>query len=129
MIVVDGGSVDDTAALARPRADRVIAAPARTRVADERRRGHRAGRQRCCSCTPTRGCRRDAADAIARRSLPVRAGAASISPSKVVRALLPVVAATMNARSRLTGIATGDQAMFVVRDVFVQAGGFPAARR
>jgi len=40
--------------------------------------------------------------------------------------LLPVVAWLMNLRSRLTGIATGDQAMFVRRDAFVAAGGFPA---
>ena len=40
--------------------------------------------------------------------------------------LLPVVAASMNARSRLTGIATGDQAMFVTREAFDAAGGFPA---
>lgn len=38
---------------------------------------------------------------------------------------LAVVAALMNARSRLTGIATGDQAMFVRRDLFVAVGGFP----
>ena len=31
----------------------------------------------------------------------------------------------MNARSRLTGIATGDQAMFVTRDAFAAVGGFP----
>ena len=31
----------------------------------------------------------------------------------------------MNARSRLTGIATGDQAIFVRRDAFEQAGHFP----
>ena len=31
----------------------------------------------------------------------------------------------MNARSRLTGIATGDQAMFVTREAFDAAGGFP----
>jgi hypothetical protein len=31
----------------------------------------------------------------------------------------------MNARSRLTGIATGDQAMFMARAVFEAAGGFP----
>jgi hypothetical protein len=31
----------------------------------------------------------------------------------------------MNARSRLTGIATGDQAMFVRREAFEQAGAFP----
>lgn len=40
--------------------------------------------------------------------------------------MLAVVAAMMNWRSRLTGIATGDQAIFVRRDAFFAAGGFPA---
>lgn len=39
--------------------------------------------------------------------------------------LLPLVARMMNARSRATGIATGDQAMFMTREAFIQAGGFP----
>src|SRR5438552_8582838 len=39
--------------------------------------------------------------------------------------LLPVIAAFMNARSRLTGIATGDQAMFMTRGAFAAADGFP----
>jgi hypothetical protein len=38
--------------------------------------------------------------------------------------LLPVIAALMNARSRLTGIATGDQAIFVRRDAFLALGGY-----
>jgi rSAM/selenodomain-associated transferase 2 len=37
----------------------------------------------------------------------------------------PVIAAFMNQRSRVTGIATGDQAIFVKRSVFEQIGGFP----
>jgi len=40
-------------------------------------------------------------------------------------AMLPVVATLMNARSRLTGIATGDQAIFVRRAAFESIGGFP----
>ncbi len=39
--------------------------------------------------------------------------------------MLRVVAALMNLRSRLSGIATGDQAIFVRREVFEAAGGFP----
>jgi rSAM/selenodomain-associated transferase 2 len=39
--------------------------------------------------------------------------------------LLRVVEFMMNWRSRLTGIATGDQAIFVRRDWFEAAGGFP----
>jgi hypothetical protein len=38
--------------------------------------------------------------------------------------LLRFVAALMNARSRLTGIATGDQAIFVTRAAFEAAGGY-----
>jgi hypothetical protein len=38
--------------------------------------------------------------------------------------LLALVATLMNARSRLTGIATGDQAMFARRAAFEAAGGF-----
>jgi len=38
---------------------------------------------------------------------------------------LRVVAAAMNVRSRLTGIATGDQAIFARRSVFERVGGFP----
>lgn len=39
--------------------------------------------------------------------------------------MLRVIATLMNWRSRLTGIATGDQAMFVTRRAFEAAGGFP----
>ncbi len=38
---------------------------------------------------------------------------------------LGMVAFMMNWRSRLTGIATGDQAIFVTREAFRQRGGFP----
>jgi rSAM/selenodomain-associated transferase 2 len=38
--------------------------------------------------------------------------------------LLPLVATLMNLRSRGSGIATGDQAMFVRRDLFRRLGGF-----
>jgi rSAM/selenodomain-associated transferase 2 len=39
--------------------------------------------------------------------------------------MLRVVAALMNLRSRLSGIATGDQAIFVTRAAFDRVGGFP----
>jgi rSAM/selenodomain-associated transferase 2 len=39
--------------------------------------------------------------------------------------LLPVVAWLMRLRSRLTGIATGDQAIFLRREAFQVVGGFP----
>lgn len=39
--------------------------------------------------------------------------------------MLKAVAATMNWRSRLTGIATGDQVIFVRRQAFFSVGGYP----
>jgi class 3 adenylate cyclase len=39
-------------------------------------------------------------------------------------AMFPVIAALMNLRSRLSGIATGDQAIFVRRALFEQLGGY-----
>ncbi len=41
------------------------------------------------------------------------------------RRTLKVVEGMMNLRSRWTGIATGDQALFVKRDLFMRVGGFP----
>lgn len=41
-------------------------------------------------------------------------------------AMLRAVAAMMCWRSRLTGIATGDQALFMHRNLFAKVGGFPA---
>ncbi|AOG24287.1 TIGR04283 family arsenosugar biosynthesis glycosyltransferase [Acidovorax sp. RAC01] len=40
-------------------------------------------------------------------------------------AMLKVVAVLMNWRSRITGIATGDQAIFMTRKAFDAVGGFP----
>lgn len=39
--------------------------------------------------------------------------------------LLPMIARLMNWRSRFSGMATGDQAMFVQRAIFTEVGGFP----
>ena len=39
--------------------------------------------------------------------------------------MLRVISHLMNLRSRLTGIATGDQAMFMTRHAFDELGGFP----
>lgn len=39
--------------------------------------------------------------------------------------MLRVIGALMNLRSRLTGIATGDQAIFICRSAFRKVGGFP----
>jgi rSAM/selenodomain-associated transferase 2 len=124
IIVVDGGSADGTRAIAVPFADRVLVAP--------RGRAHQMN-------AGARVARGDAllflhADTV----LPPLADRAVIAAFARgaqwgrfdVRidsrsALLAAVGACMNVRSRVTGIATGDQAIFVRREVFMRAGGFP----
>ena len=125
VIVVDGGSSDKTTDLARRAADRVVSAP----------RG--------------RASQMNAGAALARGEvlvflhadtrLPEDAGARILQGLAAsgrawgrfdVRIegenrLLPVIAFFMNLRSRATGIATGDQVIFVRREVFERVGGFP----
>jgi rSAM/selenodomain-associated transferase 2 len=125
VIVADGGSEDATASLAQPFADRVIRAP-RGRAAQMNAGARVATGETLLflhadSRLPATAYR-DVADGLgASGRLWGRFDVAIEGRS----ALLPVVAALMNARSRLTGIATGDQAIFVRRDAFERAGGFP----
>jgi rSAM/selenodomain-associated transferase 2 len=120
VIVVDGGSADATARLAAPLADRVIQAP----------RG--------------RAAQLNAGAAAATGDALLFLHADTLLPPEADRAVLAalagcawgrfdvrfesddprlsVIAFFINRRSRLTGIATGDQALFVRRDAFP---GFP----
>jgi rSAM/selenodomain-associated transferase 2 len=120
VIVVDGGSDDASAALAAPLADRVLQA-ARGRARQMNAGAAVAeGEALLFLHADTRlpeGAEALVAAALARRPwgrFDVRIEGRS--------ALLPLIAFFMNLRSRLTGIATGDQAIFVRRDAF---GGFP----
>jgi len=125
VIVVDGGSRDRTMELARPLADRTIAAP-RGRAA-QMNAGAAAARGEVLlflhvdTALPPEADRlvTDGLAALGRPWGRFDVAIAGKSP------LLPVVARLMSLRSRLTGIATGDQAMFVTRSAFTQAGGFP----
>ena len=124
LILVDGGSDDGTPRLAAPWVDRVLSSAA------------------------GRAVQMNAGAAVARGDLlwflhldaeppvgAVEAMAGSIDGGYVwgrfdVRlsgsaAMLRVVERMMNLRSRLTGIATGDQGLFVVREAFDRAGGYP----
>ncbi|MGB9392988.1 MAG: TIGR04283 family arsenosugar biosynthesis glycosyltransferase [Xanthobacteraceae bacterium] len=127
VIVVDGGSSDGTVALARPLADRVIAG--------RRNRG----------AAMNSGAALGTGDVFiflhADTTLPDRADqliASAISRHTPDQCwgrfdlriagrhpLLALVARMINWRSRLTGIATGDQAIFVTREAFWSVGGFP----
>ena len=109
------------AALAAPLCDRLLTAP-RGRAA-QMNAGARAALRatRCSSCMRTRGCRRMPTPGCC-SAASIAAGAASTWRSKAAIRCSAVVAAAMNLRSRLTGIATGDQAIFVRREAFA---GFP----
>ena len=123
LIVVDGGSSDATVALAAPLADHVVAAE----------RG--------------RAAQMNAGAALAQGDwllflhadtrLPATAEAALLRATQSGArwgrfdvhidgrsAWLPVIATLMNWRSRLTGIATGDQAVFVEAALFRRLGGY-----
>ncbi|HNC50993.1 MAG TPA: TIGR04283 family arsenosugar biosynthesis glycosyltransferase [Accumulibacter sp.] len=124
VLVVDGGSSDGTAMLAGPLADRLLSSPRgralQMNVGAKESRGEVLLFLHADTRLPA------AADALIRGA--ILAGAAwgrfdvcidGRSP------LLRVVARMMNWRSRLTGIATGDQAIFVRRDAFRGVGGYP----
>jgi rSAM/selenodomain-associated transferase 2 len=120
VLVADGGSEDGTRDIAAPLADRVIVAP----------RGR--ARQMNAGAAAATG---DAllflhadtrlpadADRLVVRSLEKNPWGRFDVTIEGRSALLPVIAFFMNLRSRLTGIATGDQAIFVRRADFA---GYP----
>jgi rSAM/selenodomain-associated transferase 2 len=119
VIVVDGGSRDRSAELAAPLVDRVLRAP-RGRAL-QMNAGARAARGEVLLFlhADTR-LPPDAASAVLARGDWGRFDVAIEGR----HALLPVIARMMNLRSRLTGIATGDQAIFVRRTLFERLGGY-----
>jgi rSAM/selenodomain-associated transferase 2 len=120
VILVDGGSGDGTPAVARGLCDRLLAAP-RGRAL-QMNAGARAasGEALLFLHADTRL----PSDALARveDALSDRVWGRFNVEIEGAHPLLKVVASAMNLRSRLTGIATGDQAIFVRREAF---RGFP----
>ena len=125
MILVDGGSTDATVALSRPLADHLIAAP-RGRAAQMNAGAKIAKGDVLLFLHADTQLPRDADRLIAA----ALANSGRIWGRFDVRMaggpVLALIARFMNLRSRLTGIATGDQAIFVRRDVFESIGGYPA---
>jgi rSAM/selenodomain-associated transferase 2 len=124
LIVADGGSLDNTIALAKPLADRLIDA------------GKGRARQM------------NAGASLAQADMLLFLHADTFLPDDALdlinnglhknylwgrfdidltgtSPMLKIIAAMMNFRSRLTGIATGDQVIFVSRRTFEQIGCFP----
>jgi rSAM/selenodomain-associated transferase 2 len=123
LIVVDGGSEDATAALAAPHADRVIAA-ARGRARQMNAGAAVAGGDALLFLHADTRLPPDA-DRMILGTLGARCWGRFDVRIEGRSALLAVIAFFMNWRSRLTGIATGDQAIFARRQAFWRAGGFP----
>ena len=123
VIVVDGGSRDDTRSRARCFADRVLVA------------GRGRGRQMNAGAAVAKG---DVLLFLHADSLLPDDAQAAIAHALTVSCWgrfdvrlsgrewsFRIIEAFMNLRSRITGIATGDQAIFVRREAFAQVGGYP----
>jgi rSAM/selenodomain-associated transferase 2 len=124
VIVVDGGSSDGTAELARPLADRVLSAP-RGRAA-QMNAGAAAASGGVLLFLHADTALPEYADRLVLDGLAQsRRAWGRFDVRFDDGGALRLVALMMNWRSRVTGIATGDQAMFVTRAAFDQVGGFP----
>ncbi len=125
IVVVDGGSRDATVQRARLRATRVISAPRGRALQMNAGAEKAAGNVLLFLHGDTR--LPDDADHVLLNGLEHsgRAWGRFDVTIDSRRPLLRLVGWMMNLRSRLTGIATGDQAIFVKRDAFNAVGGFP----
>jgi rSAM/selenodomain-associated transferase 2 len=123
VIVVDGSSKDETCEIARPLADRVLSGPI------------------------GRGPQMNAGAAVARGEILFFLHADTIVPDGFAAAIVAacrhaiggrfdvalcapgvafrVIETAINLRSRWSGVFTGDQGLFIRRDVFENLGGFP----
>jgi rSAM/selenodomain-associated transferase 2 len=125
VVIVDGGSTDGTPALAAPWVDTVISAP-RGR-ATQMNAGAKLARGDVLLFLHADTRLPDTADLLLVQALEERGrvwGRFDVA-IEGTHPLLRIVAWSMNFRSRLTGIATGDQAIFMRRQAFNVAGGFP----
>lgn len=125
LVVADGGSLDSTLATARPLADAVIRAPAGR--ASQMNAGAAVAKGDALLFLHADTELPEAADTLILQGLQ-RPGALwgrfDVRLSGA-HPMLRMVERMMNWRSRVTGICTGDQAIFVTRQAFARAGGFP----
>ncbi len=125
IIVVDGGSVDATREIAAPLATQLVSCE-RGR-AKQMNAGAKIARGEVLLFLHADSSLPTDADAQINRALaqtPRQWGRFDVAISGEA-IMLRVIAWFMNRRSRLTGIATGDQGIFVTRAAFDAVGGFP----
>lgn len=126
IIVVDGGSTDDTVAQATPLADRVVETSKgrahQLNAGAAEARGTALIFLHADTVAPLDG------DLTLRRVLSTQPLAWGRFDVRIEgqSIWLGLIATLMNARSRLTGIATGDQALFMTRKAFDTVDGFAA---
>ena len=124
LLLADGGSTDGTPVLAAPWVDAVVQAPRgralQMNAGAARARGEVLLFLHADTLLPA------GADGLVLQAVAAGARWGRFDVDIQGRpSMLRVVAALMNLRSRATGIATGDQAMFCTRAAFAQVGGFP----
>ncbi|MGC8508293.1 MAG: TIGR04283 family arsenosugar biosynthesis glycosyltransferase [Thiomonas sp.] len=125
VIVVDGGSSDGTPELALTKVDQIIHSA--TGRATQMNAGARASGRSVLLFLHADTLLPQNADNLVLDGL-ARSGRVwgrfdvLIEPE---RPMLRIVAAMMNLRSRISGICTGDQALFMTRDAFDAVNGFP----
>lgn len=127
VIVVDGGSCDDTLQAASQGADLVLQSlPGRARQMNA---GAEVAGGEVLLFLHADCCLPDHADRLVNEALASEKawGRFDVKLSGE-HSLFYVIAFFMNLRSRVTGIATGDQAVFIRRECFRTVGGFPDIR-
>lgn len=125
VIVVDGGSCDATVALAQPLVDQLLPAPAGRAL--QMNIGAQAARGRVLWFVHADTRVPEKAAPVIIESVAHAAGWGRFDVRlSGDRLLLRLVERMMNWRSRFTGIATGDQGIFVTRELFERVGGFAA---
>ncbi|MFC1630396.1 MAG: TIGR04283 family arsenosugar biosynthesis glycosyltransferase [Arenicellales bacterium] len=125
LIVVDSGSEDETVCIARPLADYLLEAPAGR--ARQMNAGARIANGDVLWFLHADSQAPDYADELIKNALTNSASTWGRFDIRLSGSnwSLRIVESMMNLRSRLTGIATGDQAIFIHHDLFDKVGGFP----
>ncbi|MDP5291735.1 TIGR04283 family arsenosugar biosynthesis glycosyltransferase [Oceanimonas sp. CHS3-5] len=123
VIVVDGGSTDDTPRLAQRLGARVI--PSRPGRARQMNAGAAAARGQCLLFLHADTLLPDRAAELVTTALQRHHWGRFDVILQGRQPMLAVIGRLMNLRSRLSGIATGDQGLFMRKSTFSAVGGFP----